>query len=258
MLKKVCVLPCAAPQSFSGSFRDTAGLRGCFSAPETMQVLYSGRQMSAIQRSPGGCTEQGWALGQSRAARRASILHLLHSPTPAGTQPWGYQWEKCRKCHSSLGNFILTVPINGKILNQSHFHREPKSSGCFFISLSLIKPNCLLKVVLVPCASRQGMMQQAGNETGEHMISKLSLHLPRGLGKLPGPCFARWSPGDTVPSCQEIFATTHHVPPLQLSHIRARSRCIPSLEHQALADVSCRQCVVRNELPLSSLGALQC
>lgn len=62
---------------------------------------------------------------------------------------------------------MLTMPINRKILNQSYSHREPKGSGCLFISLLLIKPNRLLKIVLVPYANRQGMMQQAGNETGK-------------------------------------------------------------------------------------------
>lgn len=200
--------------------------------------------------------EQGWALGQSRAPRGASILHLLYSPSPAGTQPWGYWGKKCRKCHSSLRNFVLTMPINGKILNQSYFHREPKRAGCLFIALSLIKPNCLLKIALVPYANRQGMMQQAGNETGKWVISKLFLHLPQGLVKLPGLCFAAWSPGDTVPSYQEIFAAAHDVPPLWPSRFRARSPLCP----QPCSSSACwyeLQCVIRNELPLSSLGALQ-
>lgn len=72
------------------------------------------------------------------------------APKPAATTG-----KKCRKC-PSLGNFMLTMPINGKILNQSYSHREPKGSGCLFISLLLIKPNSLLKIVLVPYANRRG------------------------------------------------------------------------------------------------------
>lgn len=170
------------------------------------------------------CTEQGWALGQSSAPRGASILLLLYSSTPAGTQTCSYHGKKCRKC-PSLGNFMLTMPIHGKILNQSYSHREAKGSGCLFISLSLIKPNRLLKIVLVPYANRQGMMQQVGNETGKWVISKLFLHL--GLGKLPGLCFVTGSPRDTGPFCQEIFATACEVPRLWLSHLRARSPLHP-------------------------------
>lgn len=119
------------------------------------------------------------------------------------------------------------MPINGKIFNQSNFYREPKSSGCLFISLSLIKPNCLLKIVFVPYANRQGMMQQVGNETGKWVVSKLFLHLPWGLGKLPGLRVAAQSPGDTAPSCQETFVAACDVPPLWPSHFRARSPLHP-------------------------------
>lgn len=35
-----------------------------------------------------------------------------------------------------------------------------------------------------------------------------------------------------------------------------KALCVPNLAHRVLAGMSCRQCVIRNELPLSSLGAL--
>lgn len=89
-----------------------------------------------------------------------------------------------------------------------------KNSGCLFISLSLIKPNCLLKIVLVPYANRQGMMQQAGNETGKWGIPKLLLCLPRGLGKVSVLCFGLWSLADRFSSCQEVFAAAWDVPAL--------------------------------------------
>lgn len=105
------------------------------------------------------CTEQG--------SKGSISFPSPVFPAPAGTKPLGYGGKKCGKCCSSLGNFILTLPINGEVLNQSYFHREPKSSGCLFISLSLTKPNYILKIVLLPYANQQGMVQQAGNETGE-------------------------------------------------------------------------------------------
>lgn len=144
---------------FSGRFWDSVGLGGCVSVPETGQGVYHGKGRFML---PEGL------LGVHRAGLQGKHLFSISCiPCPCRHQSLRLWGEKCRKCHSSLGNFILTVPINGEVLNWSYFHREPKSSGCLFISLSLIKPNCSLKIVLLPYASQQGMAQQSGNENGE-------------------------------------------------------------------------------------------
>lgn len=106
----------------------------------------------------------GWALGQSRATRKHLFWISCILPPSRNPTLWLLGKNNIKRCHFPFGNLVLTLPINGKILNQTSSHREPKSSGYLFMSLSLIKPNWLLKIALVPYENRQGVMQQAGNE----------------------------------------------------------------------------------------------
>lgn len=140
----------------------------------------------------------GWALGQSRATRKHLFWISCVLPPSRNPTLWLLGKNNIKRCHFPFGNLVLTLPINGKILNQTSSHREPKSSGYLFMSLSLIKPNWLLKIALVPYENRQGVMQQAGNEPEIWTSSEIFLHLPQGSGKIPDLCLTRWGSADTA------------------------------------------------------------
>lgn len=65
--------------------------------------------------------------------------------------------KKGRKCHSFLGNFILTVSLNGKILNQSYFHRNQEFRVFIYL---LVTNKTKLPVKNSPCA----LCKQAGDD----------------------------------------------------------------------------------------------